>query len=331
MDPSGPDLHRLPRHAVVARMVSGSRAGGRRLRGATHVQRQGRKELAWRHTVVQHCALRASSVALGSNWTGCHRRLLAARRPPPLRRLMVAAFLAAFMSTIGTQLNWGSSYLVNDLYKRFFVKRATERHYVIISKVFTVLLVLGSGYTATKLSSINQGWNLVLNIGFGTGAVYILRWYWERINAWSEIVAMGVAAAMTIGLSRVDFTGNTALVYAKSALITGLVTTIAWIIATYVTRPESDATLIAFYKRVHPTVYGWHRIAKLVPELPEVRDVASNAFNWVMGCILVYGCLFGIGKLVFGEWGWGILLLAISAVAGYLIFWDLSRRGWATL
>ena len=251
--------------------------------------------------------------------------------PPALRGLMVAAFLAAFMSTIGTQLNWGSSYLVNDLYKRFFVRNSTERHYVLISKIFTVLLVLGSGYTATKLSSINQGWNLVLNIGFGTGAVYILRWYWERINAWSEIIAMAVAAAMTIGLSRVNFTGNTALVYAKTALITGLFTTIAWIIATYVTPRESDQTLIAFYKRVHPTVYGWKRIAKLVPELPEVRDVASNAFNWLMGCILVYGCLFGIGKLVFGEWGWGLLLLALSAIAGYLIFWDLSRRGWATL
>jgi SSS family solute:Na+ symporter len=251
--------------------------------------------------------------------------------PPALRGLMVAAFLAAFMSTIGTQLNWGSSYLVNDLYKRFFVKNSTERHYVLISKIFTVLLVLGSGYTATQLSSINQGWNLVLNIGFGTGAVYILRWYWERINAWSEIIAMAVAAAMTIGLSRVNFTGNTALVYAKSALITGLVTTIAWMIATYVTPRESDQTLIAFYKRVHPTVYGWKRIAKLVPELPEIRDVASNSFNWVMGCILVYGCLFGIGKLVFGEWGWGLLLLVISAIAGYLIFWDLSRRGWTTL
>src|SRR5579872_7408058 len=93
--------------------------------------------------------------------------------PPALRGLMVAAFLAAFMSTIGTQLNWGSSYLVNDLYKRFFVRGATERHYVLISKVFTVLLVLGSGYTAMQLTSINQGWQLVLNIGFGTGAVYI--------------------------------------------------------------------------------------------------------------------------------------------------------------
>src|ERR1700752_761469 len=250
--------------------------------------------------------------------------------PPALRGLMVAAFLAAFMSTIGTQLNWGSSYLVNDFYKRFFVRGATEKHYVLISKLFTVLLVLGGGSTATRLASINQGWQLVLNIGFGTGAVYILRWYWSRINAWSEIVAMAVAALMTLGLSRVSFSGSDSLVYAKTALITGLVTTIAWVIATYMTRPETDATLIGFYKRVHPTVYGWKRIAKLVPELPEVRDVASNAFNWAMGVILVYGCLFGIGKLVFGEWGWGLLLLAIAGVAGYLIFWDLSRRGWAS-
>jgi SSS family solute:Na+ symporter len=250
--------------------------------------------------------------------------------PPALRGLMVAAFLAAFMSTIGTQLNWGSSYLVNDLYKRFFVRNATEKHYVLISKIFTVFLVLGSGYTATKLSSINQGWQLVLNIGFGTGAVYILRWYWDRINAWSEIVAMAVAALMSIGLSRISFVGNDALVYAKTALITGLVTTIAWVVATFVTDPETDETLIKFYKRVHPTVYGWKRVAKMVPEMPEVRDVASNAFNWAMGVILVYGCLFGIGKLVFGEWGWGLLLLAIAGVAGYLIFWDLSRRGWAS-
>jgi SSS family solute:Na+ symporter len=88
---------------------------------------------------------------------------------------------------------------------------------------------------------------------------------------------------------------------------------------------------VAFYRRVLPTVYGWKHIAKLAPDLPEVRDVSSNAFNWVMGVILVYGCLFGIGKLIFQQWFWGAVLLVVAGIAGYLIFWDLSRRGWATL
>jgi Na+/proline symporter len=251
--------------------------------------------------------------------------------PPALRGLMVAAFLAAFMSTVGTQLNWGCSYLVNDLYKRFLVRSSTEKHYVLISRIFTVFLVLASGYTAMQLTSIKQGWELVLNIGFGTGAVYILRWYWWRINAWSEISAMIAAAVMTFALHNVQFAGNSAVVYAKSALITGGITTLAWIVITFATQPESEQTLVAFYRRVHPTVYGWKHVAALAPELPEVRDLSSNAFDWVMGVILVYGCLFGIGKLVFRQWGWGVLLLLISGLAGYLIFWDLSRRGWATL
>jgi Na+/proline symporter len=250
--------------------------------------------------------------------------------PPALRGLMVAAFLAAFMSTIGTQLNWGSSYLVNDFYKRFLVRGASEKHYVTIGKLFTVLLVLGSGFTSAQLTSISQGWQLVLNIGFGTGAVYILRWYWSRINAWSEIVAMAVAAATTILLSRVSISGNNAVVFAKTAIITTAITTVAWLIATFVTNPESDQKLLSFYRRVHPSVYGWRRIAKLAPDMPEVRDAASNSFDWVMGCVMVYGCLFGIGELVFARWLPGIVLLVISAVAGYLIFWDLSRRGWST-
>jgi Na+/proline symporter len=251
--------------------------------------------------------------------------------PPALRGLMVAAFLAAFMSTVGTQLNWGCSYLVNDLYKRFLVRNSSEKHYVRVSRVITVLLVLASGYTAAQLKTIGAGWELVLGVGFGTGAVYILRWYWWRISAWSEISAMLAAAAVTIGLRNVSFAGNDALVYAKKTLITGGITTIAWLLATFLTPAESDRTLVSFYRRVHPTVYGWKRIAKLAPELPEVKDVAGNAFNWLMGVILVYGCLFGIGKLVFQQWGQGILLLAVAAVAGYLIFWDLSRRGWETL
>jgi solute:Na+ symporter, SSS family len=271
------------------------------------------------------------SVAFAQNPEQGYVMVLRDFLPPALRGLMVAAFLAAFMSTVGTQLNWGCSYLVNDLYKRFLVRNSSEQHYVRISRVITVLLVLASGYTAAQLKSIGAGWELVLGVGFGTGAVYILRWYWWRISAWSEIAAMIAAAAVTIGLRNVSFAGDDALVYAKKTLITGGLTTIAWVVVTFLTRAESNATLVAFYRRVHPTVYGWKRIAKLAPELPEVKDMAGNAFNWLMGVILVYGCLFGIGKLVFQQWGQGILLLALAAIAGYLIFWDLSRRGWETL
>src|SRR5436305_7313486 len=148
---------------------------------------------------------------------------------------MVAAFRAAFMSTLATQLNWGTSYLVNDFYRRFLVRTGSERHYVAASKIFTIVLVLVSGYVAGQLRSISEGWQIVLNLGMGTGAVYILRWYWWRINAWSEIVAMIVAAAVTLALTLVNFTGNAVLVFAKTSLITAFCTTAAWLIATFLT------------------------------------------------------------------------------------------------
>ena len=251
--------------------------------------------------------------------------------PPALRGLMVAAFLAAYMSTLGTQLNWGVSYLVNDFYRRFMVRSQSERHYVATGRVFTIILVLISAFVAAQLSSIIQGWTMVLNLGIGTGAVYILRWYWWRINAWSEIVAMTVAALVTLLLSySVQFQGNSALVFAKTALITASCTTVAWILATFLTPAEAEEKLLAFYRRVHPSIYGWRHIAKLAPELKEVRDFGGNAFDWIMGCLLIYCSLFGIGKLVFQEWISGLVLLCVAALAGYLIFWDLSRRGWET-
>jgi len=252
--------------------------------------------------------------------------------PPALRGVMIAAFLAAFMSTLGTQLNWGVSYLVNDFYRRFMVTGKTEKHYVAMGRLFTIGLVLVSGYIAGQLRSVSEGWQIVLNLGIGTGAVYILRWYWWRINAWSEIVAMIVAAAVTLVLKfQITFSGNEPVVFAKRALTTAACTTLAWVLATFLTPAESGEKLVAFYRRVHPTVYGWRKVAKLAPEVEQVRDLRSNTLDWIMGCLMVYCSLFGIGKLVFGEWLVGALLLAVAAIAGWVIFWDLSRRGWQAL
>ena len=251
--------------------------------------------------------------------------------PPALRGLMVAAFLAAFMSTIGTQLNWGTSYLVNDFYRRFLVKSATEHHYVNIGKIFTVLLVLAGGYVSSRLASISEGWQIVLGIGAGTGAVLILRWYWWRINAWSEIVATLGAAILTFALAEMRFAGNGAVVTAKTTLITAGVTTVLWLLGTLLTKPEPTEKLVAFYRRVHPSAYGWQPIAKLCPELPQVRDFATNFANWVAGCVMVYSALFAIGNMVFHRFLLGIALLVLSGLSGWMIFTNLSRQGWGTL
>ncbi|HMD39003.1 MAG TPA: sodium:solute symporter family protein [Candidatus Acidoferrum sp.] len=251
--------------------------------------------------------------------------------PPALRGLMIAAFLAAFMSTVGTQLNWGTSYLINDFYRRFIVKDGNEKHYVFVSKIFIILLVILSGYTAAHINSIQAAWQLLLGMGAGTGGVLLLRWYWWRINAWSEISSMIAAFVVSISLTRVHFAGNDSVVFAKTALITAGVTTLVWIITTIATPAEPEQLLLKFYRRVHPTVHGWKHIASLAPEMPPVRDLGANAFDWIMGCALIYCAMFGIGELVLQEWLPGFILLFCAALSGYFIFWSLSRRGWKTL
>src|SRR6266700_5949579 len=151
--------------------------------------------------------------------------------PHPLRGILIAGFMAAFMSTIATQLNWGSSYLVEDFYRRFIRRDASEKHYVNISRIATLLLVAASAFVSAKLATISQGWEVVLEVGAGTGGVYLLRWYWWRINAWSEISAMATALFMTIVLRGVaPFSGSNAVVFAKTALTTSAVTTLVWLI-----------------------------------------------------------------------------------------------------
>jgi SSS family solute:Na+ symporter len=251
--------------------------------------------------------------------------------PPALRGLMIAAFLAAFMSTVGTQLNWGTSYLINDFYRRFLVKNGTEKHYVFVSKVFIVLLVIASGYTAAHIASIQSAWQLLLGMGAGTGGVLLLRWYWWRINAWSEISSMIAAFLVSISLTQAHFSGNDSVVFAKTAMITAGVTTCVWIIVTLLTPAEPQPLLLSFYRRVRPTIHGWKHVAAFAPEIQPVRDLRASFFDWIMGCALIYCAMFGIGELVLQEWLPGLILLVCAALAGYFIYASLSRRGWASL
>ncbi len=251
--------------------------------------------------------------------------------PPALRGLMIAAFLAAFMSTVGTQLNWGTSYLINDFYRRFLVRKAGEKHYVLISKLIIVVLVILSGYAAANITSIQSAWQLLLGMGAGTGSVLMLRWYWWRINAWSEISSMIAAFIVSMSLTRIQFAGNTSVVFAKTALITTAVTTVVWLFTTLITKPEPEAKLLEFYRRVRPTIHGWKHIAALAPEIAPVRDLSANTFDWIMGCALVYCCMFSIGEFALHQWLMGVVLFIVAALSGYFIYWSLSRRGWQVL
>ncbi len=253
--------------------------------------------------------------------------VLNAHLPHQYRGIAMAGFLAAFMSTIATQLNWGASYLVADFYRRFLRRDASERHYVNISRVCTVLLVIASAWVSVHLASIASGWEVVLQIGAGTGAVYILRWYWWRINAWSEISAMACSLLVTLVLTRWQpFSGNESLIFAKSALTTTLITSAVWVAVTFLTSPEPDDVLLRFYRLVRPDARGWKRIAAAATEVRQHRDIGSNLVGWALGCVMVYTCLFGTGKLLLHQATTGVLLLMISAISAALLYRVVIRN-----
>jgi len=252
--------------------------------------------------------------------------------PSSLRGLMVAAFAAAFMSTIATQLNWGASYLVNDFYRRFVRRDAGEPHYVLASRLATALLTVISAAVAFRIESIGGAWKLLIITGAGTGAVLLLRWYWWRINAWSEVSAMITAFVVSVLLQTVGgLDSDRPLDFARIVLVTVAVTTVVWLVVTFATRPETDATLVAFYRRTRPSRLGWEPVAARAPDVRPSTDGLANLVDWVAGCVLVYGALFGVGKLLLHDPLPGILMLGLSAIAGAVIYRDLSRRGWRTV
>jgi Na+/proline symporter len=252
--------------------------------------------------------------------------------PSSLRGLMVAAFAAAYMSTIATQLNWGASYLVNDFYRRFLRRSASERHYVRASQVATVLLTVISAVVTLYMDSIAGAWKLLIVTGAGTGGVLLLRWYWWRINAWSEIAAMITAFVTSVSLQvLVGFDSDKPADFAWIMIITVVITTAVWLTVTFLTAPESDATLVSFYRRTRPSRTGWAPVAAQAPDVRPATDGLANLVDWIAGCVLIYGVLFGVGKLLLHETLPGLVLLGLGIVAGAVIYHDLSRRGWRTV
>jgi Na+/proline symporter len=246
--------------------------------------------------------------------------------PHSMRGLAIAGFLAAFMSTVATQLNWGASYLVSDFYRRFLRPQASNAHYVAVSRLATVLLVIASAWVSVNLESIASGWQVVMEVGAGTGAVYLLRWYWWRINAWSEISAMACSLAVTVTINWLHpFHGSSPVLFAKTALTTTAITTLVWLAVTLLTPAEPVATLESFYRLVRPDVRGWRPIASSLASsgqanIPPTRDLGRNLTAWILGCAMVYLCLFGTGKLLLHQPLLGFTLLALSAASAFALY-----------
>ena len=235
--------------------------------------------------------------------------------PAGLLGLLFAAFLAAFMSTISTQLNWGTSYLVNDLYRRFLVPQRDERHYVAVSRGLTFALAIGGFLVATQLDSVSGAWGLLLSASAGIGLVLILRWYWWRVSAWSELTAT-VVPLLLVALQLV----GVEVPFLTSAFPTNLfgiagITTAAWLIATFVTRPTPAPALDAFYRRVRPGGPGWRPVAARNPEVEADAGLGRLAVQWVAGSAAVYAALFGVGWIVLGDTLRGAVTLALAVAA----------------
>jgi Na+/proline symporter len=259
-------------------------------------------------------------------------RILIADLPPSLRGLMLAAFAAAYMSTIGTELNWGASYLVNDLYRRFFVRDRGERHYVRVSQAMTVLLMVLSAVVTFFMDSIADAWKFMIAIGAGTGLVYLLRWFWWRINAWSEVSAMAAAFVTSVTL-RFGFHLKEAepREFALIVLITVAVTTAVWLSVTFLTKPEPREVLLGFYRRVRPSAALWGPIAREATDIVSRRDGLFNLLDWACGVLMIYAFLFGAGKIIFGSLTSGLIFIGAGLAFGTVIYADLNRRGWETV
>ncbi len=247
--------------------------------------------------------------------------------PAGLLGLMVAGLLAAYVSTMSTHLNWGTSYLVHDFYRRFLRPGADERHYVAVGRVVTALLMVGAALLTLELESAKASFDLMLSVGAGTGLLYLLRWFWWRVNAWSEVAAMASSFLVALGFFVAGRQGHG--VQPEIALIvTVATTTVVWVAVTFLTAPTDRGTLVKFYSLVRPAGPGWNAIRRATGA-PAARDSLPQALlGWVLGCAFVYAALFGTGSFLYGRAAQGLMWLVVFLVSG-LGLAKLLPRLWA--
>ena len=255
---------------------------------------------------------------------------------PGLKGILIVSFLAAFMSTIDTHLNWGVSYLINDIYKRFFKPNETERHYVLVGKIMTVILMILAAFTALKMQSISKAWEFIFAMGAGIGLVLILRWFWWRVNAWSEITALATSIVITISFEIIAYfqTINNNLEYSlfgSAPSIFGMslqvhhklmiivpIAIIAWVTVTFFTEPEPMTKLETFYKRVQPGGW-WGPVTSSFDHT--LQPVTKGIFIlWLAGVMMIYGFTFGIGNLIFQNYSASVILFGFAGIGSYLIW-----------
>jgi Na+/proline symporter len=235
--------------------------------------------------------------------------------PAGLLGLMVAGLLAAYVSTISTHLNWGTSYIVHDFYRRFMKPGAEERHYILVGRLVTGALMVVAGLLTFALSTAQASFNLLLSVGAGTGLIYLMRWYWWRINAWSEIAAMVSSFAVAVAFFIAGKNGAT-IAANTSLLITIAVTTVVWVAATYLTAPTDRSTLVAFFRLVRPPGAGWTPIRGEVGLSGSPDSIAQSLLGWVLGCLVIYAALFGAGSYLYGYTTQGIVWTIVFVVCG---------------
>ncbi len=226
--------------------------------------------------------------------------------------LMVAGLLAAYVSTLVTHLNWGSSYVVHDFYRRFINSKADEKHYVRTGRILTFVLMIAAGLLTYVLDSAKATFDLMLSVGAGTGLIYLLRWFWWRVNAWSEIAAMSSSFLAAVIFFIAGKSGHPVATHV-SLLITIATTTVVWITVTFLTKPADRQTLVAFYKLVRPAGPGWKDIRKEAGIGPSPDSIANAILGWAVGCLFVFSALFGAGSYLYGRTAQGIVWSVVFA------------------